>query len=79
MNMDTLMEHLMLSVKDNYQGEQHKNLLDRILFDGKLVSMVDYRHAKMVYNVAKWRAEIEDTHNARLFLYYTARAMGLVQ
>jgi len=76
---DRLYTHLEQSTANNYHAEQHRQLLNRILFDGDIVDEVTYQHAQMVYNVAKSRNAIGDADNAKLFLYYTARCMGLVE
>lgn len=74
-----MMEYLKGSFEKNYHAEQKECLLKRILFGGRKVDQITYDYAKGLYDCARVRYSVGDKGNARMFLYYAAKNMGLIK
>lgn len=77
--LDRLMHYLRESMEDTPRGEQHKQLLNDMLFGGKIVSSVDYNHAQSAVRVATGLCARGDIHIARNAMYHCAVTMGLIR
>jgi hypothetical protein len=77
--LDRLMHYLRESMEDTPRGEQHKQLLNDMLFGGKIVSSVDYDHAQSAVRMATRLCRHGDTYTARTAMYHCAVTMGLIR
>lgn len=79
MNITDRLEHYMYKCTlNNHQSVQYEKLFNDLLFGGRRVSLVTYRHVESLVRIARSLMLIGQQHNARIYLFHAARNMGLI-